>query len=81
MVADKALPSPPQWKENRSLLLETPAHTALQALKEKGQIAYGCQDDERGIGVIREGVRPPRSIPTYGEAWGHNSGHQLSSQG
>ncbi|KAJ8399393.1 hypothetical protein AAFF_G00411050 [Aldrovandia affinis] len=36
---DKALPSSPQWKENQSLLLETPAHTALQALKEKGQIA------------------------------------------
>ncbi|KAJ8353258.1 hypothetical protein SKAU_G00208250 [Synaphobranchus kaupii] len=36
---DKALPSTPQWKESQSLLLQTPAHTALKALKMKGQIA------------------------------------------
>ncbi|KAG9336230.1 hypothetical protein JZ751_002577 [Albula glossodonta] len=35
---DKTLPSTPKWKEHQSLLLETPAHTVLQALKWKGQI-------------------------------------------
>ncbi|XP_036399010.1 centromere protein O [Megalops cyprinoides] len=36
---DTALPASPPWRESQSLLLETPAHTALLTLKKKGLIA------------------------------------------
>lgn len=36
---DKTLSGSPQWKKNQSLLLESPAHTALLTMKRMGSIA------------------------------------------
>ncbi|XP_008289451.1 centromere protein O isoform X2 [Stegastes partitus] len=35
---DKQLPDSPQWKKNCSLLMETPVHTALTAMRKVGDI-------------------------------------------
>lgn len=36
---DKSLSESPQWKKNQSLLLESPAHTALLTMRRMGSIA------------------------------------------